>query len=251
MKKYNTLLAQLGLTEQERLIYLTLLEHPYLTMSDIALRAKMHRPQAYKIVAALESEGLVEKSYLDGKRYYYHAASPEKLRQKLKTINTLAETLLPELEMMYSRTSEAPILSVKEWIEGIRDVHRDLVETLPVWGIYYRYSSSKKTYHGESLYTPEWYRDMQSKKSLERIVITSDHMAPSRTGDPNRHIVNIPRGFDAFDDNITKLIYANKVAVIDYDAQIGWVIESERFARYEEKIFRLLVKLLSEKNSHD
>lgn len=114
MKKYLHLLAQLGLTEQERLVYLTLLEHPYLTMSDIALHTKMHRPQAYKIVASLESDGLVEKSYLDGKRYYYHAASPEKLRQKLKAINTLADTLLPELEMIYSRTSEAPILSVKE-----------------------------------------------------------------------------------------------------------------------------------------
>jgi hypothetical protein len=57
-------------------------------------------------------------------------------------------------------------------------------------------------------------------------------------------VVSVPKGFDAFDDNISKIIYGNKVAVIDYDSQVGWVIESERFARYEEKIFKLLFKSL-------
>lgn len=64
------------------------------------------------------------------------------------------------------------------------------------------------------------------------------------TADGYRDIAMVPSSFDQFDDDITKIIYGNKVAVINYHSQMGWVIEDARFARYEEKIFRLLFKLL-------
>ena len=69
--------------------------------------------------------------------------------------------------------------------------------------------------------------------------------------DPSREVIMIPESFDTFTDNITKIIYANKVAIIDYDTQIGWVIENERFARYEEKIFQLLAKFIRKKENPD
>jgi hypothetical protein len=75
-------------------------------------------------------------------------------------------------------------------------------------------------------------------------VITSDERKHNRSENPHRELLTIPRDFDSFDDNITKIIYADKVAIIDYDSQTGWIIENERFARYEEKIFRLLAELL-------
>ena len=89
---------------------------------------------------------------------------------------------------------------------------------------------------------------MQKKKELERIVITNVHQGKKRMNDPNREVLLIPPSFDEFTDNISKIIFANKVAIIDYDSRIGWVIENERFARYEEKIFRLLAKLIREKS---
>jgi hypothetical protein len=91
---------------------------------------------------------------------------------------------------------------------------------------------------------PAEYFDLQQSKSLERCVISNEARTRDHSDNPNRDIVAIPTGFDLFDDNITKIIYGNKVAVIDYESQIGWTIESERFARYEEKIFRLLHSLL-------
>lgn len=114
IQKYIHLLERLGLSENERNIYLILLEHPYLTVTDIAKKSHTHRPMVYKSLSSLETDGLVEKSYLDGKRYYYHTTSPQKLREKLARINTIAENTLPELEALYQKTSNAPILSVKE-----------------------------------------------------------------------------------------------------------------------------------------
>ena len=244
MQKYNSLLSRLWLSDAEREIYLYLLAYPYKIVADIVRETHYHRPMVYKSLRSLEADGLVEKSYLDGKRYYYHATNPDRLRQKLQNLQTAAERLIPELEEMHHKNAEAPILSVKEWATGIQDIHLDLVHTLPRWGIYYRYSSSNKEYWQRSAYLPDDYFELQKSKELERCVISNEKRKSDHSSNPNRDIVAIPAGFDLFDDNITKLIYGNKVSIIDYNAQIGWTIESERFARYEEKIFRLLHAML-------
>lgn len=114
MQRYIHLLERLGLSLHERAVYMTLLDHPYLIVSDIAEKTNTHRPMVYKSLRSLEADGLVEKSYLDGKRYYYHITSPKKLRDKLNTLNTLAENTLPELELMYEKKMHTPILSIKE-----------------------------------------------------------------------------------------------------------------------------------------
>ena len=64
MKKYAHLLERLGMSEQERTIYLALLESPYLTVTDIARKTKYHRPIVYKSISSLESDGYIEKSLL-------------------------------------------------------------------------------------------------------------------------------------------------------------------------------------------
>jgi predicted transcriptional regulator len=244
MQKYSSLLERLGLSASERDIYLYLLSYPYKIVSDIVRETRYHRPAVYRALRSLEASSLVEKSYLDGKRYYYHATSPANLMGRLESLILSAERLIPELQTLHDKNAEAPILSVKEWVSGIQEIHRDLVTSLPVGGIYYRYSSSKEAYGNRAAYIPPEYFDLQQSKSLERCVISNEKRKADHSNNPNRDIVAIPAGFDLFDDNITKIIYGNKVAVIDYESQIGWTIESERFARYEEKIFRLLHAML-------
>jgi sugar-specific transcriptional regulator TrmB len=114
MQKYNHLLERIGLSVAEREIYLHLLSHPYQIVADIVRETRHHRPMVYKSLRSLEADGLVEKSYLDGKRYYYHTASPDKLREKIEHLNTIADRLIPELEEMHERKHDAPTLSIKE-----------------------------------------------------------------------------------------------------------------------------------------
>ena len=251
MKKYENLLARLWLTEHERLIYLTLLENPYLSVSDIARMTKYHRPMVYRYLGSLESSGYVEKSLLEGKRYFYHASSPSKLREKLIDLNTIANHLIPEMEEVHRKIYDAPILSIREWIEWIRSIHGDLVHTLKKWGTYYRYSSTRDEKSRKVSYIPSDYLLVQKSKELSRFVITNKEHEVLHNNNPYREIISIPSAFDPFQDNISKIIYENKVAIIDYDSQMWWIIENERFARYEEKIFRLLYSLLkkSRKNS--
>ena len=60
----------------------------------------------------------------------------------------------------------------------------------------------------------------------------------------DKEVVIIPPKFDIFEDNITKIIYSNKVAIIDYNTLESFIIESEIFAHFEKKIFMLLFKFL-------
>lgn len=244
MKKYDSLLARLWLSEHERLIYLTLLEHPYLNVTDLARRTKYHRPMVYRSLGSLESQWYIEKSLLEGKRYFYHANSPAKLREKLNELTTIADHLIPEMEEVHRKIYDAPILSIREWIEWIRSIHGDLVHTLKKWDTYYRYSSTRDEKSRKVSYIPSEYLLVQKSKELSRFVITNTEHEVLHNDNPYREILSIPRSFDPFDDNISKIIYSNKVAIIDYDSQMGWIIENERFARYEEKIFRLLYSLI-------
>jgi predicted transcriptional regulator len=246
MKRYNNLLTYIGLSLSERTIYLSLLQSPYQRVADLVRDTQYHRPMVYQSLRRLESEWLVDKSYLDGKRYHYHTTHPDKLREKVAHIMTIADTLIPELEEIHDRKHDTPTLSIKEWIEWIQAIHMDLVTRLPAGGIYYRYSSSNREYGKRSTYIPPEYFDMQKSKAIERCVISNEARKSRHSTNPNRDIVAVPSSFDLFDDNITKIIYEDTVAIIDYEAQMGWTIQSERFARYEEKIFRLLFKLIKE-----
>ena len=114
MKKYDHLLERLGMSEQDRAIYLTLLESPYLSITDIARKTKYHRPAIYRSLASLGSDGYVEKSLLEGKRYFYHATSPSKLREKVASLQAMTEQILPEMEELHKKHHDAPILSLQE-----------------------------------------------------------------------------------------------------------------------------------------
>ncbi len=251
MNKYESLLTRLWLSENERTIYLTLLENPYLTITDIAKRTKYHRPMVYKVIGSLESEGYVEKSFLEGKRFFYHVTSPIKLREKLEEVRKIADYLIPEMEELHKKKHEAPILSVREGIEWIRSIHGDLVHSLKKGSTYFRYSSTRDEKSRKVSYIPSDYLLVQKSKELSRFVITNKEHEEIHNNNPYREIVSIPSSFDPFNDNISKIIYGNKVAIIDYDSQMGFIIENERFARYEEKIFRLLYSLIkkSRRNS--
>lgn len=57
-------------------------------------------------------------------------------------------------------------------------------------------------------------------------------------------MVSIPKSYDLFEDNVSKAIYGNKISFTDWDSMTGFTIESEKLARFEEKIFKLLFKYL-------
>lgn len=85
-----------------------------------------------------------------------------------------------------------------------------------------------------------------AQKEIQRCVITSETLAKTKRPRLERDIVTIPKHFDLFDDNVSKMIYGDKLAIIDYNTEMALIIENPLLARFEEKIFRFLFKFLKE-----
>ena len=75
------------------------------------------------------------------------------------------------------------------------------------------------------------------------MVITNQSKSDKKGKDSDRFIKTVPKDF-AFDDNVTVLIYGEKIAYMDFNSDTGITIESPQLARFQEKIFKLLWKRL-------
>lgn len=241
---YKNLLKKLWLTEEESFIYLFLLENPKKTITDISKQASINRPKLYKILPYMKEQWLISE-VLIWKRNFYMAENPKILNSYLSSIKRDFETFIPEIENLYSNSFTKPLFKHLTWNIGIKNIFLDIGNTLKKGDTFYRYSSRnnvKKTSIANSDYVE--YKTIREKKELQRLVITNSYLQSIKEEKLNKEVVIIPKTFDLFEDNITKIIYANKVAIIDYNTRESFVIESSIFANFERKIFTLLFRFL-------
>jgi hypothetical protein len=62
-----------------------------------------------------------------------------------------------------------------------------------------------------------------------------------------REIVTIPRDLQIFEDNVSMIVYAHKVAFMEFTTETSIIIENEFIASFLQKIFTLLYVSLKKK----
>ena len=240
----NRILQNIGLSEIEAKIFLFLLEKWAYNISDIAKYTDSNRVQIYNSLPRLIEKKLIWESYR-WKRKIFFAENPQNLEnifyeQKLSFQNTIST-----LKERYEKNLAKPELKIFYTEESMKHIFMDVVETLWQWETYYRYSSRKYDYLRGFL--PKSYKKLRDQKEIQRCVITSEELKSLKENSEhklNREIRAIPENYDLFDDNIGKIIYWNKVAVIDYNTATSFIIENKKFAEFEKKIFLLLFRYL-------
>ena len=238
----ETVLAKLGLSAHESATYLDLLQNGTATIGALAKRTGLYRPALYKLVPILIEKGLVSRVQTKHKQQHYRAESPERLDALFETARRQLEEALPELASIYTRQQTRPIVRFLEGKVGIRSVFADILTTLKRGDIFYRYSSIKEI--PSRNYLPPHYKEIRDKKRLERLVITNAPMAQAKPPRLERETKVVPSEYDLFDDNVTHLIYGDKVAVIDYNTETAIIIESKVIAEFQRKLFLLLYRKL-------
>lgn len=236
------LLQTLGLSISEGAIYTTLLKHGQLTLAEVARLAQVHRPAAYKDLPALIQKGLVS-STSKGKRTLFQAESPEKLTQMLAVTQDSLHEALPSLVEMYNKKSNAPRVRFLEGKTAIASVYDDILQTLNTGDVFYRYSSAANS-RRRNAYVPKNYEERRDAKRLERYVITNTKTAEQKKRRLERYIKIVPAQFDPFEHNVTQLIYANRVAYVDYNTDTAVVIENKTIADFQRRLFQLLFSKL-------
>lgn len=239
-----TLLQKLWLSQDEANIYLFLIHHQNKTLAEISKWTQINRPKLYKILPSMLESGLIG-SIINGKRILYIAENPKILSQYLETIKDEYDLYIPEIEKLYKNQFSKPIFKHLTGKNGIKNIFLDIGNTLKTGDVFYRYSSRndvEKTSIPKKDY--EQYKKLREEKRLERYVITNEYLHELKPKKLEKDVVVIPKKYDIFEDNITKIIYADRVAIIDYNTFECFIIESPIFANFERKIFMLLFKFL-------
>jgi len=125
---------------------------------------------------------------------------------------------------------------------GIRFVFDDVIHTLPPGSEFYRYSSRKNT--STKNFENTMYARHRDKRKIERLVITSQAKAKLKKPKLERAIKVIPDTVDLFEDDVSLIIYGPKLAYLDYSSKTSFIIESEKIASFQKKLFKLLWKQL-------
>lgn len=237
------ILEKIWLSSVEAQLYIALLKNWHLSISELAEITSINRPRIYATLPHLLELWLLSQ-VVRWKRKLYAAESPENLEILFeKTKNDFSEAL-QHLKSSYQKEKNKPILKSIEWENFNRIIFEDVVNSLDIGETYMRYSS-RTTDQGVEKYA--YYRKIRDKKEIQRLIITSEENASKKPKRLNHEVLTIPKDFDLFDDNISKIIYKNKVAIIDYNTMTSFVVEDVKFARFEAKLFRLLFRYLKKK----
>ena len=235
----NEVLIRLGLTINEAAVYCAALEHGASTISEISRNASVHRPAAYRIVKHLIDLELMSSS-VQGKRRLYVAENPEKLRSRLEETARSFEAALPELMSLHNLTGNRPVIKVFSGFKGVKSVFDDLLATLKKGGVFYRYDSHRN-YQDNKKYLPDRYIERACRTGdLYRYIITNERTYLKKIPNARRFLKMFPSSKDLFAYNISQIIYADKVAFIDYSTETAYIIENPMFARFQQQMFMLL-----------
>lgn len=237
------ILERIGLGRHESAIYLALLELGPSIITKISEKSLMHRPLVYKALPVLIEKGLITKTQV-GKHLVYTAEPPNKLESIFDDLKYELFNLLPELEDAYVLSTKKLKVRFLTGQDGTKRVFDDVVRSLPKNAVFYRYSSSVDGIEKKDKYVPRAYSNIRDNKRLQRRVITNIQTANQKSPSLDRFIKVMPDDFGPFEHNVTEVIYADKIAFIDYNSETAVILENEKIAEFQKHIFQILYKRL-------
>ena len=133
-------LKELGFSEKESDVYLSMLELGPSSVQDISKKAGVNRSTTYVMIESLKRRGLLS-TYEKGKKIYFVAESPSHLElllqdemADLKAKQARLDAALPRLKAIYNARDDKPSVRFFEGEQAIMQMRREIVESnLPIW----------------------------------------------------------------------------------------------------------------------
>lgn len=143
-------LEELGLSENESVLYHICLKYPQSTVKELGAHSPFPRTMLYHVLNQLIRRGLVSTS-TDKWRTVYISESPERLydllAQKEKEFEKQAQSirgLIPQLKNRYKLSTQQPSVRVFEGIEGYKKALEDIILSKPEAVFAYQASGKRK-----------------------------------------------------------------------------------------------------------
>lgn len=123
---YTEMLQQLGLSKNEARIYETLLREGESPVGYLATKSQVHRRNVYDSLKGLIAYGLVFE--IPGRNETsYSAIEPDSLLDIVKERKEMLESVMPELQGLYTSTSAKHQVYIYRGSEGWKNYMRDML----------------------------------------------------------------------------------------------------------------------------
>ncbi|HLC95701.1 MAG TPA: helix-turn-helix domain-containing protein [Candidatus Nanoarchaeia archaeon] len=121
------ILKELGLTNNEIEVYVTLLKTGSISVNGIAEKSGLHRQAVYDALDRLLEKGFVNFVLKNSKKYF-QGISPEKILEYLKEKEDKFKSILPELIHLTKLPREDTFVESYKGKNIVRTVYRDIIK---------------------------------------------------------------------------------------------------------------------------
>lgn len=238
----KNILQEYGLNEKEAKVYLSALELGKATGFQIYKKTNLKKPTAYYILDELRRKHLVNLTS-NGKKKYFVAENPEKIKKVLQEKIAAFDEILPQLRSIYNSPNTKPKLRFYEGKDGLEEVYNDTL----------RYKSEILAFASEGIvktlgkdYTDSYIaRRVKNNIPLRGIVPSTEIFEKSYLHSNIAQFRSVKMiGTKKYNFPIEINIYANKVALMSFRDEIGIIIESDEITKMMKMMFEFFWKTL-------
>lgn len=239
--EYRQQIIDLGLSEKEAEIYLTLLSMGSATIDGLSKETKIKRSTVYVQLKALVKKGLIG-SRKEGKTVQFVAESPHNLKRVLDQYlvevekkKIQAESLIPILLSQFIDHGARPSVRVFEGREGLKNMRNEVLAMKSKE--YHLVLALDETYN---IFTPKELMEFSTTRTKKGI---TSHVLYTTKGEdilviPPQQVKRVDKKLFDFATDI--YIFDNKVAFTSTtDSIIGIIIESAPVAQTMRSLFKL------------
>lgn len=234
-------LEGLGLTRNEAIVYITLLDLGKVHIGQIAERTRMHRRTIYDCLERLQDRGLVS-FVIEGKTRFFTAVNPQKLKEIAEEKEAKIENVLPILFELVKKSKAKTEVTVHKGREGLKNIMEDIIKIKPK--IWFSLTSAGKGIKTLPFYLPQFHEKRIKSKIELKIIFGKNEQAVKRAKELKRLRHTKVKFIDTdYIIPISLWIYNNKIAFMLWESETGILIENKETADTFRNYFKVLWRI--------
>lgn len=169
---YEEELKELGLTKNESLVYVTLLNNITLNPTKLAQKTGLHRSYIYDTLERLLEKGIINTVLVNNKKCY-QAVDPKALREIFELKLRKLDEILPQLSGLYNTNSEETKIELHKGKRVYRTMIKELISSLKKNDTIYILGANEEILETvEPIYLKQYFNIIKEKNITEKIIIS-------------------------------------------------------------------------------
>lgn len=242
IKEIKEYIRKAGLTENESIVYTTLLEQGPSQAGSISRKSGLHRRVIYDVVEMLIKKGLVGY-ILKNNRKLFQASSPKRILEILKEKEESISNIMLEMLALYGKTKEKEETNFYKGKNGLKTVFEDQIsegkEILIIGASPIAYEMMEFYFH--------WFDKRRAENKIKTRIIFNKEKEGKIPKIPLSEIRFLP---EKYSSPLAVNIYGDNVAIILWSKEnpFAIVIKNKEISEGYRKHFEIMWKVSKRNN---